>query len=42
MQGIRHGLCSIQVRASRLQLRVTRQPMDIGQALQAQRLNHRK
>ena len=42
IQGMRHGMYSLQARASRLQLGVARRPMDIDQAFQAQRLSHRK
>ncbi len=42
IQGMRRGLYSLQAKASRLQLGVTRKPMNIDQAFQAQRLNLRK
>ncbi len=42
VKGIRHGLYTLQAKASRLQLRVSRKPINIDQAFQAQRLNLRK
>ena len=42
IKGMRHGLYALQSKASRLQLGVSRKPMDIDQVFQAQRLKLRK